>query len=156
MKRNQKRTKRRSNSLRVWTYAEARTVLPFVTSVMGSLREHWLAAQGHDQRARRLADLPGRPTRDRLLAAKDETDATAAAKERFETAASELHDLDVFCTDPIRGEAVIPFVHNDQLAWFVYDLFAPDDFRFWRYHTDPIDTRRPIAEALENDAPRVA
>jgi hypothetical protein len=123
---------------------------------MSSLREHWLAAKGHDQRAGRLADLPGRPDRQRLLAAKDESDAAGAAKERFETAAGELHELDVYCTDPVRGEAVIPFVHNDQLAWFVYDLFAPDDLRSWRYHADPIDTRRPIAEALADDAPRVA
>src|SRR5262249_21698047 len=132
MKSNHKRTKQRANSLRVWMYAEARSVLPYITSVMGSLREHWLAAQGHDQRARRLGNLPGRPDRKRLLATQDETTAANVAKERFEIAAAELHELDVFCTDPIRGEAVIPFVHNDQLAWFIYDLFAPDDLRTWR------------------------
>jgi hypothetical protein len=123
---------------------------------MSSLREHWLATQGHDRRARQLASLPGRPDRNRLLAEQAETDAARTAKERFEAAAEELHELDIFCTDPIRGEAVIPFVHDDQLAWFIFDLFAPDDIHTWRFHTDPIDTRRPIAEALEGDAPRIA
>jgi len=158
MNRNRKRAKRQANALRVWTYDDARAVLPYVTSVMGSLREHWIAAQGHDRRARRLAARAGRATRDRLIAEKLESDEARAAKDRFDSAVQELHDLDIFCIDPIRGEAVIPFVQSDQLAWFLYDLLEPEDLRHWRLHNDPLDTRRPIAEALESagESPRVA
>ena len=44
---------------------------------------------------------------------------------------------------------MVPFIYNGQLAWFVFDLFDDSDpLRFWRYHQDPLETRRPIAEAL--------
>lgn len=158
MNRNRKSARRQENTLRVWSYDEACKALPFVTSVMGSLREHWIDVQTHGQRAGRLSALPGRPDRTRILAQQDETDRAHEAEERFNTAATELHDLDIFCTDPLRGEGVIPFVLNEQLAWFVYDLFAPETLHFWRYHNDPLDTRRPIAEALaaSDETPKVA
>ncbi len=35
-------TDRRHRSLRVWTYAQARAMLPYVASIMSSLREHRL------------------------------------------------------------------------------------------------------------------
>lgn len=158
MNRNRKGTRRRPQAIRVWTYAQARKALPYVTSVMESLREHWLAAQGHDRRAQQLAKLPGRPDRQRLLALQEAQNEAHAARERFEASAEELHRLDIFCTDPIRGEGVIPFVHREQLAWFVYDLFAPEPLLAWRYHNDDLETRRPIAEALEDagEPPQVA
>ncbi len=40
-------TDRRDCSLRVWTHAQARAVLPYVTSIMGSLREHRLEFLRH-------------------------------------------------------------------------------------------------------------
>jgi hypothetical protein len=158
MNRNRKGAKRRSQTLRVWTYDEARSALPYLTSVMGSLREHWTAAQAHDRRAKRLADRPGRPDRTRLLALQDETTLAAAAKQQFDEEADELHRLDIFCIDPLRGEGVIPFVQHEQLAWFLYDLFDPDALRFWRYHNDPLDKRRAIAELADGpeNAPEVA
>lgn len=154
MNRNRKGPQRRSQTLRVWTYDEAVHALPYVTSLMSSLRESWTTAQAHDRRARRLTEQPGRPDRDRILAEKDETELANAAKERFNDVADELHRLDIFCIDPLRGEGVIPFVHNDQLAWFIYDLFAPETLAHWRFHEDPLDQRRPVAEL--GVVPRVA
>lgn len=158
MNRNRKGAKRRGNALRVWSYDAACHALPYVTSVMGSLREHWLDAQAHDRRARQLADLPGRPDRGRLLAQQEANARSREAQERFDLTAQELHDLDIFCIDPLRGEGAIPFVHDEQLAWFIYDLFAPNTLLAWRYHTDSLDIRRPIAETLAgpDEAPRVA
>ena len=69
-----------------------------------------------------------------------------AANERFEAGLQELLDLNVYCLDPVHGLALLPFAHADQLAWFVFDLFEPDPLRFWRYHTDPLATRRPLSE----------
>jgi hypothetical protein len=156
MKSNRKRARRRENALRVWSYDQACQALPYVTSVMTSVREHWIEAHTHDRRARELAALPGRPDRKRILAETDEADQAREARGQFEEAADELHGLDIFCIDPLRGEGVIPFVHKEQLAWFLYDLFAPDTLRYWRYHNDPLDSRRPIDEALSDETTQVA
>ncbi len=156
MNRNRKGAKRKENTLRVWSYDEACRVLPYVTSLMGSVREHWIDAQAHDQRARKLAALPGRPDRRRILSEKEESEAAREARERFDAAIEELHGLDIFCIDPLRGEGVIPFVHKEQLAWFLYDLFAPETLHSWRYHSDPLEARRPIAEVLADEPTRVA
>jgi hypothetical protein len=116
---------------------------------MQSLREHWLDAQRHELRARRLAEKRGRPDRATILAQEQETWEGQQAKERFNEAYQELQDIEVFCLDPNQGVGVIPFVHDEKLAWLIYDLFAGDELRHWRYHDDPLEMRRPIAEALE-------
>jgi hypothetical protein len=154
MNRKRKGTKRSPSTIRVWTYDQACQALPYVTSVMTSLRDHWIAAQGHDRKARQLAGRPGRANRVRLLAQAEEGRAAREAHDRFQKDQDELFALDVYCLDPIRGEAVIPFIHDNQLAWFLYDLFAPDTLQYWRYHNDPLDARRPTAELQET--PQVA
>jgi hypothetical protein len=35
-------------------------------------------------------------------------------------------------------------VNEGQLAWFIFDRFDEVPLRFWRYHLDPADFRRPI------------
>jgi hypothetical protein len=146
MKRNPNRTKRRRQALQVWTLAQARTALPYLTSVMGSLREHRLEAQAQQRRAKKLAGRPGRPDRDSLIALEEARAAGRKAQEQFDTALHELHALDVYCLDPIAGLALIPFVHDKQLAWFVYDLFTPEALHAWRFHSDPLEMRRPMDE----------
>ena len=54
----------------------------------------------------------------------------------------------MYCADPIAGLAFIPFVHNEQLAWYVYDLFEPNTIRSWRYHADPLTFRRMLTVTL--------
>jgi hypothetical protein len=146
MKRNQNGAKRRRQTLQVWSLAQARTALPYFTSVMRSLREHKLEAQAQHRRAEKLANRPGRPDRGSLIALEDARAAGQKAQQGFDSALHELHSLDVYCVDPIEGLALIPFIHDKQLAWFVYDLFAPEALRSWRYHSDPLDTRRPMDE----------
>ena len=65
---------------------------------------------------------------------------------------SELSRLDVYCIDPINGVAFIPFIQNDQLAWFVFDLFSDTMLDGWRFHEDPLNTRRPLTELDEPQA----
>ena len=149
MKRNRNSSKGRQQTIQVWTYEQARRVLPYVASIMRSLREQWLEGQRHHLAARRLAKRPGRPGRDRLLAHAEALASAHQADERFQEALEELHTLDIYCLDPVCGLALIPFAQNNKLAWFVYDLFDRDPLRFWRYHRDSLETRRPIAEALE-------
>jgi hypothetical protein len=57
--------------------------------------------------------------------------------------------LDIYSLDPLKGIALIPTVHDQRLAWFVYDLFDAEDIRFWRYHDDALEARRPIADLAE-------
>jgi hypothetical protein len=116
---------------------------------MRSLREHSLEAQQLRLRARRLTERPGRPDRAGILAHTAVADAAREAEERFHEALDELHTLDIYCLNPGAGLALIPFAREERLAWFVFDLFDPSDpIRFWRYHQDSLETRRPIAEAL--------
>jgi hypothetical protein len=149
MKRQPKKTKAPESQIQVWTYEHAIRTLPYLTSIVGSLREHRLQALTLDRQAKQLANRPGRPDRNALLAYQEAVQEAQAASERFEDALADLLVLDIFCTDPLRGEAIIPFVHDNQLAWFLFDLFDPNPLSYWRYHTDPLETRRPIAEALE-------
>jgi hypothetical protein len=148
MKRNRNGSRPQRTEIRVWTLEQARRAQPYITSVLTSLREHWLELKDRDRKAKHLANQPGRPDRTRLLAHAEAMRAAQAARDRWQDAEEELHALDVYCINPIRGEAVIPFAHDNQLAWYLFDLFEADPLRFWRYHTDPLDMRRPIEEQL--------
>lgn len=149
MKRHRKGSKKRRETIQVWTYDQARRVLPYVASIVRSLRDYRLEAQQHHLTAHRLAKQPGRPNRATLLAHGAAVQASEEAEERFHEALDELHTLDVYCLDPVAGLALIPFAMENRLAWFVFDLFdEADPIRFWRYHQDPLEARRPIAEAL--------
>ena len=116
---------------------------------MRSLREQRLEAQSLQRQVERLDMQPGRPDRTALVAHAEAKRQAGDAEDRFETSMTELYRLDVFCIDPIRGEAMIPFLHSEKLAWFVFDLFDEEDhLKQWRYHDDALEMRRPIAEAL--------
>jgi hypothetical protein len=145
MNRN-KGAKKRRQTIPLWTYPEALKALPYLTSVMQTVREYRIEAKRHHRAARRLANQPGRPDRATLIAHQDESHDARLANDRFHDALNELHDLGVYCLDAVRGEALIPFAHEQQLAWFVYDLFEPNGLRFWRYHNDPLEKRRLIQE----------
>jgi len=148
MKRNHKRERRDQRVIRTWTYAQAMAALPYVASVMRSVRERRLEAVRLQLQGRRLARAPGRADRSKIIAQEEAAHAVRLAEDRFQEAIEELEPLDIYCLHPIHGEALVPFVHDEQLAWFVFDLFEPDHLRFWRYHSDALETRRPIAEAL--------
>lgn len=152
MKNNRKAASRGRKTIQPWTYSRTRTALPYLASVMRSLREHKLEALRHRLTAQRLADRPGRPDRKSLIA-QDETLRDAQRSEtQFQEALEDLEKIDVYPLQPVHGRALVPFVHEEQLAWFVYDLFEPEPLRFWRFHSDPLETRRPITKA-QQDSP---
>lgn len=148
MKHNGKRAKSRERKVSLWTYERAQAALPYLASVVRSLREHYLESAAQRRRAALLAGRPGRPNRETLIALEEHNRAAAAADGRFQDTLAELESLDIFCLDPNRGQALVPFLHGEELAWYVFDLFEQEPFRFWRYHTDPLDARRPTAELL--------
>lgn len=144
-----RRTKKHVQTIRVWDHDEAKRALPYVASLVRSIREHRLDAQQHHLTVKRLAAKPGRPTRDVIMAHEDALKAAREADDRFEDALGELNALDIYCLEPIHGTALIPFTHDNDLAWYVYDMFEHDELKTWRLHTDPLDTRRPVTELTE-------
>jgi hypothetical protein len=144
---NPKRSKSEKRTVRVWTYDEAKKASPYIAGVMHSIREQRIEALSRDRQAKQLADRPGRPNRERLVAQAESSRLAREADDRFNDTLAELHAIDVFCSDPVRGEAFIPFLQDNKLAWFVFDLFDESDhLKQWRYHDDPLETRRPISE----------
>jgi hypothetical protein len=144
MKRQPKGAKKRTRSIQVWTYAQAQSALPYLTAIVRSLREHALEAIAHRRQLQRLNAQPGRPDRCTLIAMQEAERLYLLAEGHFEDAAEELQELDIFSLDPIQGTALVPFVHNDELAWYIFDLFDSRPLSFWRFQSDPDDTRRPI------------
>jgi hypothetical protein len=144
VKRNRKGSKPEPQTIQVWTYDQAMHVLPYVGSIMASLREYQLDAIRHQLHASRLASKEGRPRRADLIAHQEASAAAGAAEEKLHNALEELHDLDIYCLDPVHGQALIPFAVGDDLAWYVFDLFDPGTLRYWRYHRDSVETRRAI------------
>jgi hypothetical protein len=128
----------------VWTYTEAQAAIPYISSVVRSIREHALEALAQARIAQRINNRPGRPDRDTIIAHEEAAKSAREADEHFRDAVAELQALDVYCLDPIQGQALVPFVHDEQLAWYIFDLHEPQAFRFWRFQSDPEDTRRPI------------
>ena len=153
MKRKPKnRRGRPAKILRLWTHADAEKALPYVRSIMGSLREHWLDVHRAKRHLRRLDRKPGRPDRTALLDRAHAAQDSDLAADRFDESLRELMALDIYCVDPVEGLALIPFRKGEELAWFVFDLFVPERLLTWRLHNDPMETRRPLTEAFP-DAP---
>ena len=136
-------------ALRLWTYAEAVKALPYLRAIVRSLREHWLQWQRVRLQVRRLDARPGRPDRQALVLRAEAAREAELAEDRFNEALRELEALDVYCLDPVKGRARIPFRQGDDLAWFVFDLFAPQELGAWRSYADPLETRRPPVEELD-------
>jgi hypothetical protein len=149
MKRKRRSSKVRTRRFRVWTQPQVREALPYITSIVRSLREHYLEARSLDVRVRKLRERPGHLDRAAILDLEEAKRSLEAAEERFEEAGRELLRLNIYCLDPLQGLALVPFAHEEEqrLAWFVFDLFAPEKLGSWRYHDDPLEMRRPLSEA---------
>ena len=117
--------------LRTWTYPQAQAVLPYVASIMGSLREHRLDAMRHRLAADRLAAKPGRPGRDTLLALAEPVREARRAEADYQEALAELESLGVRCLNAVAGQVLIPFWQGGKVAWYVCELFDPQPVRFW-------------------------
>ena len=152
MKRKRKQKRRQLRMISLWNYPLAHKALPYLRSVTRSLRNHWLEAQNKRLEVNRLSHRPGRLDRDAILAGELAAEEKTQAEDCFADALNELMGIDVYLLDPVRGVAFIPFQKDEELAWFVFDLFDSADLKSWRFHQDPLEMRRPIAEAL-GDAP---
>jgi hypothetical protein len=144
VKSNPRRTRRSRQALRLWTLAEARAAAPYIASVARSIREYALEARNQRRLLKSLSDQPGRPDRTALIAWDDANRDLARAEDQLREAMDELDALDICCLDPIAGQVLVPFVQDEQLAWYIFDLFDAHYFRSWRYQSDPEETRRKL------------
>ncbi len=141
------KSRRSSQTLRLWTFEEARSALPYFNSVIRSLREHYLQLLSHRRELQALAGQPGRPDRKTLIAEQEIRRDLHQTESEYQHALDELEALDVQPLDPAQGTALVPFVHDDQLAWYIFDLFDKEPIRSWRYQSDPDETRRKLTTA---------
>jgi hypothetical protein len=144
MKRRRNKEKRAMRALRLWTLDEAARAVPYLRSVIGSLREHWLEVQRQRRAGELLEDRPGRRDRQRLMAGEDLHRRQESAETGFNEALEELMAIDVYLLDPVRGVALIPFRKEDDLAWYVFDQFTDRGLSGWRFHNDPLEECRPL------------
>lgn len=142
-----KEARRRKSAMRLWTFEQSRAAIPYIASILRSVREHLVEGQTQQRLLKRLEEKPGRPDRETLIGQDDARKAIHRAKDEYRKAVAELSALDVVVHDPLQGVALVPFLHDEQLAWFVYDLHDPTGLRFWRYHSDSDDTRRRLTAA---------
>ena len=145
MKRRRRKARSSMRVLHLWTYPQAEQAKGYLRSVLGSLREQWLEARKQTVHAERIASR--RMDRRAIWAHEDAVADLGKAEDRFNEALEELMRLDVYLLDPVEGLALIPFQQGEDLAWYVFDLHDPDGLTSWRYHSDPLETRRPMDEA---------
>jgi hypothetical protein len=138
MRKKLRRSRRSPVVIPVWSPAQATAALPYLLSILRSLREHRLDWNRCIVAHRRITRAAGPLNRARLVAQDDLRRAAASANRRFREARSELRRLGVICLDPIQGAALLPSRHDDQLAWYLINLFDPQPLRFWRFHATRI------------------
>lgn len=147
MSSHSRRTKRTRHTLRLWAFDQAQSAVPYLTSVVRSVREHALQAQSLRRQLDALENRPGRPDRARLIDRDEARRELARAEDALQQATEELEALDIYVLDAPRGLALVPFAHDDQLAWYIFDLFDAQPIRSWRYQSDPEETRRKLTAA---------
>jgi hypothetical protein len=131
-------------SLHFWTYPEAVKAIPYLRAVVGSLRDHWLQLRETKLRQDRLQGEPGRPSRETLLLREELLGDAERAGHHCDEDLNDLMVLDVYSLDPSAGIALIPFAHQGQLAWFVFDLFASQAIESWQLLGDAPEARRSL------------
>jgi hypothetical protein len=129
---------------RLWTFEEALAAAPYLSSVTRSLREHYLEFLAKRREVQVLTERHGQPDRRALIEEQEARRDLEKAEQDYRDALEELSELNVEPLDPGQGTALVPFVRDNQLAWYVFDPSDSQPIRSWRYHSDPDQTRRPL------------
>ncbi len=143
MKPRKERSKR-MRVLHLWSWSEVARAVSYLRSVTASLREHYLEVLTAQRKLDQTAKDKAPAKRARLIETTRLTDERQRAQTKFDEALAELNRVDVFLLDPVQGLALIPFRKGDDLAWYVFDHFAPGVVG-WRFHADPIEERRELS-----------
>jgi len=143
MKPRRKRTQR-VRALRLWERSDVVKAVPYLRSVTGSLREHWLEVLNTNRQVKLSARIKSPSKRQQILEHEARQDERRRAQGKFDDALEELNGVDVYLLDPVKGLALVPFRREDELAWYIFDHFATDGLIGWRNHSDPIEECRSL------------
>jgi len=154
MKRRRERSKR-VHVMHLWDWSELVKAVPYLRSVVGSLREHWLEMLNAERQIHRSVKNKAPFNRHQIIEKEFRREEHRRAQDKFDDALEELTGVDVFLTDPVRGLALIPFRKDDDVAWYIYDLFAKRGLIGWRYPNDPEEECRPLSTLKDASAPDV-
>jgi len=146
MRKQSKKAAQETVALRLWTYAGALKIVPYIRSLSQSLRDAWLELRQSQSEVRRINSRPGRPDRDTLIHLEESQRELQRAETKLEEIIEEMLPLSAYSVDPAAGLAVVPCISNGALAWFLFDLFDPQGLVAWRLHADPLEMRRPLSE----------
>jgi hypothetical protein len=156
MRKQRKQRAEKTVTLRLWTLTGARKAAPYFRSLVQSLRDRWLELRDKQEQVRRIESRPGRLDRDSLILREDSRRDVVRAELNVEAVVEEMVEFSIYGIDPAGGLAGIPTLHDKTLAWLIFDLFDPQGLVAWRLHSDPLETRRPLADFEEQpDAPPV-
>jgi hypothetical protein len=143
MKRRHKKRAKNARVIRLWSLQEVGKAVPYLHSVIGSIRENWLDVQSLKREAVLVEKRIPAGTK-RLVALSRAKDDIDKAENRFAEAIEELSRVDVFLLDPVRGMAFIAFRQGEELAWFIFDQFEEKGLIGWRLHSDALEMCRPL------------
>jgi hypothetical protein len=141
---NRSNGRRDSHTPRLCTFEEAQTAVPYISSVARSLREHYLVILAKRRELQALAGRHGLPDRKALIQEQEARRDLHKAEQDYQDALEELSKLNERPLDPGQGTALVPFVRDDQPAFYVFDLFDSQPIHSWRYQSDPDETRREL------------
>jgi hypothetical protein len=141
-----KRSKGQLDSVtpRLWTFKEAQAAVPYFSSLARSLREHYLEILAKRREVQMVAERLGRPDRKALIQEQEARRDLQKAEQDYQDALEELSELNVHPLDPSKGMALVPFIQDNQSAWYVFDLFDSQPIRSWRYQSDTGETPRAL------------
>jgi len=143
-----KRRKTRSNRMQImhlWTRNDAEKAVPYLRSITASLREYWLEVLNAKRQLFLTTQKKSATQRQALLDQEKQEDDLNRAQNKFNDALEELTRIDVFLLEPVRGFVLIPFRKADDLAWYVFDLFAKSGLVGWRFHNDSMEEIRSLS-----------
>lgn len=143
MKRNPEK-KRKHLLVQIWSYGQTIKALPYLIEVLRSLRENYLAMRFAKHRSLKISQSKGRPDRSAFIAKQEAQVDSETASLKYQQDVAELESMGMFVVSPENAIVAIPFIEEEQLAWFILELYHENHVVGWRYQSDPLDTRRSI------------
>jgi hypothetical protein len=133
----------RAQVMSIWTLEQARRAIPYIHTLLSGLREHRLDGLSNRLRAHHVRQSGNPRCEQQIESARA---AAHQAEERFQEDFEELQALSVYPLNALQGVALLPFIREQHLAWLIFDLFDDDPLRCWRYHDDPPQAVRMLAD----------
>lgn len=143
MKRQPNR-KKNQKQIPVWNYHQSKKALPYLLEITKAIRENYLEAKGTKRQLEIIDHKKGKHDRMDFIRMQELGVEHQLAQGKYQQDVDELEEMGIFLVSPTQGLIAIPFVIEEQLAWFLLDIHDEEPIHAWRYQSDPLETRRPI------------